>query len=287
MNWFRWYHGTVNDPKLLVVARLSGEPKAIVLAVWQTILECASQNDDRGSLDGYDADDISAALDIEASRIVTICHAMSQKKMIGDGYVSNWEKRQPKREDSTAAERQQKKRERDKLREEIADLKEKLEYVTQCHAASRSVTTEERRGEEKREDIKAAAELSTPVVIPPVDELPAAAKAGGENKNPEKPMNVSDVQSLSARYLGKLTSSAGEVTTIQRLLAKYPTARIVAAFEAAGAAGATHLTWVVKRLDDPRGGTARASPGHGLSADEVELENREIARRFCGVGGEA
>ena len=42
MNWFRWYTGTATDPKFLVVARLSGQNVASVVAVWAMLLERAS-----------------------------------------------------------------------------------------------------------------------------------------------------------------------------------------------------------------------------------------------------
>ncbi len=33
MNWFRWYHGAVSDPKLALIAKKSGQTRPIVIEV--------------------------------------------------------------------------------------------------------------------------------------------------------------------------------------------------------------------------------------------------------------
>jgi hypothetical protein len=144
MEWFRWYHGTVSDPKLILIARVSNQPRVAVLSVWQYLLEYASENTDRGSLEGLDHEVMSVTLDLEIEDIVTICHAMSQKKIIGHDRVLNWEKRQPKREDETATDRKRNQREREKLEKQVSDLKADLENVTQCHDVSHNVTSIDR-----------------------------------------------------------------------------------------------------------------------------------------------
>ena len=54
MKWFRWYHGTVDDRKWLVVSRYCGQSRAVVLAVWCALLEFASQAEERGSIAAFD-----------------------------------------------------------------------------------------------------------------------------------------------------------------------------------------------------------------------------------------
>lgn len=156
MDWFRWHHGTVNDPKFTIVARLSQQPKIAVLSVWAAILEFTSEKDDRGSLEGFDPEDVAAALDLKTEDVVTICHAMSQKKLIDVNCVKNWSKRQPKKEDDSATERKRAQRERNKEREalqaQLADLQRKLEAVTQGHAESQVVTQSHAREEQIRAD---------------------------------------------------------------------------------------------------------------------------------------
>ncbi|MES0337118.1 MAG: hypothetical protein SFH39_12290 [Candidatus Magnetobacterium sp. LHC-1] len=43
MEWFRWWHGTMNDPKFKAVARNAGTGLANVIAVWVSLLEHASE----------------------------------------------------------------------------------------------------------------------------------------------------------------------------------------------------------------------------------------------------
>lgn len=144
---------------------------------------------------------------------------------------------------------------------------------------------EKRREETEKREISAA--LSPMEVLAPAGPVAADERRVVEDEKPEKPLRVSDVQAMVAKYLGKNVSSPGEVVVIQEMIRDYPEVRIREAFEAAGAAGARKISWIRSRLADPRAGTSRASPVHGLSAAEVEAENREVARRFCGVGGEA
>ena len=107
MEWFRWYHGTVSDPKFAVIAKKSGQPKHVVLAVWAMVIEYASSRDDRGSIIGLDADELSVTLDLETDQIEAVLSAMMNRGLFSDNKLKNWEKRQPKREDATAAERKE------------------------------------------------------------------------------------------------------------------------------------------------------------------------------------
>lgn len=156
-HWLRLWHGTVTDPKFRMVARDASRNVTqrhaesqreiachAVLSVWLYLLETASQNEDRGSIEGLDAEVMAFTLDMPAEDAEAILEAMESRGLIEDNRLNGWEKRQPKREDNTAAERQRARRERHA----------ESRNVTQCHAESRPVTTEEKRGEEKREDKK-------------------------------------------------------------------------------------------------------------------------------------
>jgi hypothetical protein len=50
MDWFRWHHGSVNDPKFQLVAKRAGASVAEVVAVWACLLEAASSADERPTL---------------------------------------------------------------------------------------------------------------------------------------------------------------------------------------------------------------------------------------------
>lgn len=97
MDWFRWHHGTAADPKWRVVAADSGEPLAFVLAVWAAMLECASQAEERGRLDGWNDRVIAVSLGMSTEQVSRIRDAMQGLTLDGDR-LSGWERRQPKRE---------------------------------------------------------------------------------------------------------------------------------------------------------------------------------------------
>lgn len=94
MNWFRWYHGTTTDPKLTLIAHLSKEPLHLVLAVWASLLEVASQSHPRGDISSFDPECHAVTLQALQKQIVTIMDFMTQKEMIKDGEICKWGKRQ-------------------------------------------------------------------------------------------------------------------------------------------------------------------------------------------------
>lgn len=106
MDWLRWWHGTVNDPKFGWVARKSGETVASVVAVWACLLECASNatqcNADatRGDVSSFDCNVTDVLLGLDDGSVQSIFDAMMEKKLIVDGRLAKWDERQPKREDS-------------------------------------------------------------------------------------------------------------------------------------------------------------------------------------------
>lgn len=51
MEWYRAYHGLPHDPKLQVIAKRTGQPMAVVVAVWVCVLDAASQHDPRGVIE--------------------------------------------------------------------------------------------------------------------------------------------------------------------------------------------------------------------------------------------
>lgn len=162
-DWFRWHHGTTTDPKFRVVARRSGQPLPHVLAVWAAMLECASSAAARGTLEGWDDEDVAAGLDMDPSAVSDIREAMQGKTLEGD-LVSGWERRQPKRErdEDAGSSTDRVRRHREKHRNGgNADETPTKHDETPCNAEQRP-RGEERRGEEKgspnaRERAKGAA----------------------------------------------------------------------------------------------------------------------------------
>lgn len=113
-NWLKWFHGAVADDKWPLVARKSGQPVAVVVAVWAALLECASQAEDRGSIEDFDAESMDAVLQIPDGACAAIVEALSTGKRprIVDGRINNWEKRQEEPQQSSSTERVRRFRER-------------------------------------------------------------------------------------------------------------------------------------------------------------------------------
>jgi hypothetical protein len=108
MDWFRWWHGTLTDPKFQWVARKSGQPFTAVIALWVALLERASsvtQGDasvTRGDVTGFDCDDHDVLFGLDDGSCARIFEAFAAKGMIVESRIAKWEERQPKREDSSA-----------------------------------------------------------------------------------------------------------------------------------------------------------------------------------------
>ncbi|OKP15535.1 DnaT-like ssDNA-binding domain-containing protein [Serratia fonticola] len=145
-SWLRLWHDMPNDPKWRTIARLSGQPVALVQATYLHLLVSASQSVTRGHAD-VTHEDLASALDVTERDIGQILEAMQGRVLDGKD-LTGWKKRQVKREDSgnpetgakSAAERKNAQRERQRL------AKEKEAR----HNASRNVTPDK----DKDKDLK-------------------------------------------------------------------------------------------------------------------------------------
>lgn len=141
MDWFRWHHGSVTDPKFQLVARKSGASLPDVLAVWAYILETASQSVERGDFGSVDCEALDCLFGFPATetRTAAILEAMQSRDLVDGSRVKAWEKRQPKREreDATSADRK-------------ASSRANKNHVTPCHTGSHQ---KKPREEESREEI--------------------------------------------------------------------------------------------------------------------------------------
>lgn len=157
IDWFRWHHGSVTDPKFQLVARKAQARFGDVVTVWAFMLETASASDARGNLGELDAEAIDFLLGADDGTTQRILDAMQDRGLWDGSSICAWEKRQPKREDDTAAERKRRQREREhELALSVAVTSDESRDDTTSHAASRSVTHGHDRGEERREDISKA-----------------------------------------------------------------------------------------------------------------------------------
>ncbi|MFC3228772.1 hypothetical protein ACFOGJ_16125 [Marinibaculum pumilum] len=151
MDWFRSHHGAPTDPKWITIARRAGVRPGDVAAIWWALLDHASQHEDRGSLEGFDAEFLAGAFGYEEGDIARVIEALTEKRIVVDGRIANWSKRQPKREDDSR-ERVRASRERKRADETPGNA-----GVTQRNARAESVThgnsrTEQNREEQNRED---------------------------------------------------------------------------------------------------------------------------------------
>lgn len=114
MDWFRWWHGSVTDPKLQRVARMAGATVGEVIAVWACVLERASSVTTgdagvtpgdapvtRGDVAGFDCDDHDVHLGFAEGTTGKIFAALAERGLIVDGRIARWDERQQKREDSS------------------------------------------------------------------------------------------------------------------------------------------------------------------------------------------
>lgn len=177
IDWFRWHHGSVTDPKFQLVARKSKQALASVIAVWAFVLEQASASEERGAFGSIDGEAIDCLLGLEDGATDAILAAMGERGLVDGGAVSAWEKRQPKRErtDNTNTERSRSYRDRQRQSPPADDAQRhatpETDAATPCNAMQRQKTP---RGEESREEEKKEIQAQAPLP----DWLPKEAWAG-------------------------------------------------------------------------------------------------------------
>ena len=121
LSWWRSWHGAPMDHKWAVIAARAGVIPGIVSAVAWAVIDYASQQENRGSVIGFDAEEYAVFSGFGVEQVEKVLAAMEAKGIISNGRLTNWEKRQPKREDTTVNER-------------VARHRELKRSVTQCNA---------------------------------------------------------------------------------------------------------------------------------------------------------
>lgn len=96
MDWFRAYHGMPYDPLLTVVAKRAGVSRAAALALLVTLMDYASRNVPRGSLEGLDPEPVAAALDLDPETLELLLDGFRGKSLITKANAMfGWEQLQP------------------------------------------------------------------------------------------------------------------------------------------------------------------------------------------------
>lgn len=185
MEWFRWFEGSTNDPKFMVVARRSGQPVAFVLAVWAMLLERASAATPRGNIDGFDCESADALLGMPDGAACTIVEAMQAKSLIDGERVCKWEERQPSRERTPEAPGSSTQRSREcrqrKKRQETASYDAQRPCNDMQRAATTGNSLEEIREDKKRQ------EDHPPQDIPGYEDGAGENAGGGDGEYAESP----------------------------------------------------------------------------------------------------
>lgn len=153
MDWFRSWHGAPTDNKWLVIAHRShaeGVTPGMVSALAWALLDYASQNGDRGSVEGFDAETYAIFAGWSEDQIEAILEAMRGKGVITkENRLAAWEKRQPKKEDNSGP---RVKAFRNRQKELQKSVTPSNADVTPSNAVSQKVTTDKRRIDESRKD---------------------------------------------------------------------------------------------------------------------------------------
>jgi hypothetical protein len=112
--WYRAYDGTVTDEKLAEAAMVADVSRAVSIAAWHCLLESAARVNNCGSFETTPRR-VSVILFEPPAKIEALFSAYEELGLIGEGVVLSWKKRQfHSDQDPTAADRQRRKRERDK-----------------------------------------------------------------------------------------------------------------------------------------------------------------------------
>lgn len=167
-SWLRLWHDMPNDPKWRTIAKVSGQPIALVQAVYLQLLVSASQNpvtDETGvtlHIVTVTNEDISSALDVTESDVDCVTSAM-QGRVLNGNAISGWDKRQvslsggthSRKPAKTGAERTKECRNRKKQRElEVGGVTTSNVTETLGNDVTPQIREEEIREEVKEKPIK-------------------------------------------------------------------------------------------------------------------------------------
>lgn len=95
MKYFKINHDLPADPKIALIAKRTGLRRSDILALWVVLLDFASQNHIRGSLENIDFEDIAFNLEMDMADAERAFEAFKQKRMITPALtIAQWKKNQ-------------------------------------------------------------------------------------------------------------------------------------------------------------------------------------------------
>jgi hypothetical protein len=95
MLWWRSWHGAPIDLKWSLIASKIGARPGEVSAIAWALIDHASQQKDRGSIDGFDVETYAHYSGFSDNLINRVIAGMWEKGVISNGRFASWEKRQP------------------------------------------------------------------------------------------------------------------------------------------------------------------------------------------------
>lgn len=286
-SWVRLWAGMTTDPKWQTVARKSGQPRALVIALFTHLMLEANEAEDRGSVVSVDIEDAASALDCDEEAVRAILEAMDGR-VIEDGRLAGWERRQPQREDlgnpSTGA-KSAAQRKREQRAREAAARGAQADDVTTGHDTSRNVTTghaPEADSEAEKPVNPSRASTTCTGVVREAAEHTAVPQDTPDSKAEPVPHSLSTRRGLVCRLLRQagISDAAPHLLpdeTWEQILRKRTDEEIVEFARAKLAVRAgkrTGLKYLAPGLlEDPKPlatpiAGARASPGWRMTRDE-------------------
>ena len=155
IDWFRHYHGTVTDAKLSLIAKKAGAKRCEITAFWQYLLEYASQHAERGYVGDIDLEVVEHSQDVTHVTLQTLQTLLVEKGLIVDGFLANWDKRQPGSERSAGADRVKRHRENKKKKQDDKEQNKTCNGdVTLQDVTVTNVTPDKIREDKIREEVE-------------------------------------------------------------------------------------------------------------------------------------
>lgn len=272
-SWFRSWHGAPTDSKWLVIARKANVAPGIVSAVAWALLDYASQAEDRGSVKGFDVETYAVFSGFDEGDIASVIAAMHDKNVIDQNErFTNWDKRQPKREDDSTP----------RVRALRGKCNAEKRDVTQCNAEKRNVTNCNARGEGEGEgDVDESESIGDKEESR--GETPLPPKGGGGAPAAAVSADYALACSVFQDNIGLVSPMIAE--KIRADLEEYPVSWFVEAVEEAVAYNARNLAYVesiLKRWQRDGKGSKRNGNGYGngYARDERERDPYKGAREL-------
>lgn len=242
MDWFRSWHGAPTDNKWLLIAKRAGVTPMMVSAVFWALLDYASQQEERGSVAGFDAETYAMWAGCDETDVIAIVNAMRAKGVITDGErLAAWEKRQPRREDDSS---ERVRRHRDKQRQSVTDdnVTQCNDTVTHCNAPDKIRSDQIRL--ETDGDTDTETELLAPSGVVPMAQtsiVSALTPSNGNGKHEKPKRERSDKQKELDAWVNALAVALEFDVKIPGAYAKWT--KIGKGYAAAGYVPADVLEW--------------------------------------------